>query len=229
MAPNKMESIILLAERGKVKADNCIFSLSNLVKSCTGTIPAIWVEKEATLALTNSEVKGHEKKNTIGLVCRLGTLLLENSILSNHKEGALLLWGIRDNHSKIVKNYIEDNSLGVHLVGEEFKLKIVSNSISRNQVGIKVGLACEPEISRNIITENEQGIEVHSAFPSIVLNKIEKNKQNGIFCRSYKRFLCKAHISKNVAIVGNCLNGVLVEGENNRSQIANNHLIGFNG
>lgn len=142
MAPNKMESIILLAERGRIKADNCIFSLSNLVKSCSSTIPAIWIEKEATLSLTNSEIKGHDKKNTIGVVCRLGTLLLENSILTNHKEGALLLWGVRDNHSKIVKNYLEDNSVGIHLVGEEFKLKIVSNSISRNQVGIKVGLAC---------------------------------------------------------------------------------------
>jgi parallel beta-helix repeat protein len=32
-----------------------------------------------------------------------------------------------------------------------------------------------------------------------------------------------------VAIVGNRLNGILIEGYNNRSQVTNNHLIGFNG
>ena len=83
-------------------------------------------------------------KSTIGIVCRLSTFSIENSILSNHKEGALLAWGIRGNNSKVIKNYIEDNSVGIHLVGEEFKLKIISNSIHKNTTGIKVGLACEP-------------------------------------------------------------------------------------
>jgi len=43
-------------------------------------------------------------------------------------------------------------------VGEEFKLKVISNSIRKNKVGIKVGLACEPDISRNMISENDEGI-----------------------------------------------------------------------
>ena len=112
-----MESIIVLIERGKFNASNCIFSLSYLVKSCASTIPAIWAEKDATLNLTNSEVKGHEVKSTIGIVCRLSTLHIENSIISNHKEGGLLLWGIKGNSSRVIKNYIEDNSVGIHLVG----------------------------------------------------------------------------------------------------------------
>ena len=106
MAPNKMESIIVLVERGKLNVDNCIFSLSYLVKSCNSTIPAIWVEKEATLNMINSEVKGHETKNTIGVVCRLSNFNIENSIISNHKEGGLLVWGIKSNTARVIKNYI---------------------------------------------------------------------------------------------------------------------------
>ena len=115
------------------------------------------------------------------------------------------------------------------MVGEEFRLKIISNSLNKNTVGIKVGLACEPEISRNMICENTEGIEINSAFPVISLNKIENNKGNGIVCRSYKKFLCKADIKKNVSIVGNGLNGVLLEGENNQTKLGSNHLIAFNG
>jgi hypothetical protein len=210
MAPNKMESIIVLVERGRLNATNCIFSLSYLVKSCATTIPAIWTEKDASLNLVNSEVKGHEVKNTIGIVCRLSTFSIENSSITNHKEGALLAWGIKGNSSKVVKSIIEDNSVGIHMVGEEFKLKVIGNNINRNSVGIKVGLACEPEISSNFILENNEGIEVNSAFPIISLNKIEKNKANGVVCRSYKKFLCKAEIKKNISIVGNKANGILL-------------------
>jgi hypothetical protein len=79
-----------------------------------------------------------------------------------------------------------------------------------------------------MIFENDFGIEVNSAFPIISLNKIEKNKRDGIVCRSYKKFLCKAIIKKNIGIAGNKMNGILIEGENNRTQILNNHMIGFN-
>jgi hypothetical protein len=141
MTANKMENIIVLLERGKAKINNCIFSLNYLVKSCNTIIPAIWVEKDGSLSLTHSEVKGHDSKDTVGIVCRLGIIVVENCTINNHREGGILVWGIRENSSRIIKNLIEDNSVGVHLVGEEFKLKIISNSIRKNKIGIKVGLA----------------------------------------------------------------------------------------
>lgn len=52
-----------------------------------------------------------------------------------------MLWGIKGNLSKIIKNYIEFNSIGVSLVGEEFKPRVISNSINKNKIGVKVGLA----------------------------------------------------------------------------------------
>lgn len=81
-----------------------------------------------------------------------------------------------------------------------------------NKVGVKVGLACEVEISRNLITENGNGIEVYSSFPLIYLNKIEKNSENGIVSSTYKRMICEAKIKKNSSITGNKQNGILVLG-----------------
>ena len=76
MTANKMENIIVLLERGKAKINNCIFSLNYLVKSCNSIIPAIWVEKDGSLCLTHSEVKGHDSKDTVGIVCRLGIIVV---------------------------------------------------------------------------------------------------------------------------------------------------------
>lgn len=130
---------------------NCILSLNYLVKSCNSTIPAVWIEKDGYLHLINTEVKGNENKETIGIVCKLGTLFVENSMVSNHKDGGILIWGIKGTNSKIIKSLIEGNSIGIHLVGEDFKLKIINNRILNNKTGIKVGLACEPDINSNII------------------------------------------------------------------------------
>lgn len=133
-------------------------------------------------------------------------------MISNHREGGVLIWGIKDTNSKVIKCLIEGNSIGVHMVGEEFKLKLVNNKILKNRIGVKVGLACEPEISSNMIFENREGIEVNSSFPVISFNRIERNTQNGIVCRSYKKFLCKAIIRKNIGIAANKLNGILISG-----------------
>ena len=155
---NKMESIIVLIEKGRVTMNNCILSLNYVVKSCNSTIPSIWMQKDSYLHMSDSEVKGNQSKDTIGIVCKLGNLYLQNSTITNHRQGGIIIWGIKANHCKIIKNIIEDNSKGITLVGEQFKLKIISNSIRKNKIGIKIGLACQPEINRNLISENQEGI-----------------------------------------------------------------------
>ena len=72
-------------------------------------------------------------------------------MVSNHKDGGILIWGIKGSNSKIIKSLIEGNSIGIHLVGEDFKLKVINNRILKNTTGIKDGLACEPDINSNII------------------------------------------------------------------------------
>lgn len=101
--------------------------------------------------MNDSEIKGNDSKDTIGIMCKLGIVNVSNSVLSDHREGAILAWGILDNPSKIIKNRIENSSVGIHVVGEEFKMKILQNQIVNNKIGVKVGLACEVDISRNYI------------------------------------------------------------------------------
>lgn len=76
MSFNKMDNIIVLLERGRATIANCILSLNYLVKSCNSTIPAVWVEKDGALRIAGTEVKGNDNKDTIGIVCKLGTLSL---------------------------------------------------------------------------------------------------------------------------------------------------------
>ena len=94
---------MVLVEKGVLRVENCLFSLNYLVKSCNTTLPALWVERDGTLHVLRSEVKGHETKGTIGIVNRLGVVNMQNSVVRNHKEGAVLLWGTKNNSSKINK------------------------------------------------------------------------------------------------------------------------------
>ncbi len=53
----------------------------------------------------------------MAVLCRLGVVNIKNSIISDHKEGGIIVWGVKDNLSKITKNKIERNSVGVHALG----------------------------------------------------------------------------------------------------------------
>ena len=226
---SKVENMIVYAERGRVHAVNCMFSLNYLVKACSLTIPAICIDKEGEMSISDSEIKGNSAKSTIGVICKLGSIVIENSVISDHQEGGVLAWGIKGNNSRLIKNKIQNNSVGIHAVGEEYSMKVCLNQVEGNAVGLKVGIGCEVEISRNSITDNGSGIEINSAFPTIYLNKINRQEENGIVSRTYKKMLCKATIKKNICIAGNRKNGILIEGENNKTKVVENYLIGFNG
>ena len=56
---NKIENIIMLVEVGRVNLSVCVFSLKYLVKSCLILIPAICVDRDGELNITDSEIKGN--------------------------------------------------------------------------------------------------------------------------------------------------------------------------
>lgn len=118
VAFNKIENMVMLLETGRVNLSMCVFSLKYLVKSCRVLIPVICVDKEGELVMTDSEIKGNEEKDTVGILCKLGTINLKNCIVSDHREGGIVVWGVKDNMSKLTKNKIERNSIGVHTLGE---------------------------------------------------------------------------------------------------------------
>jgi hypothetical protein len=56
-------------------------------------------------------------------------VIIENSIISDHKEGGVLAWGNKGNPSRLIKNKIVKNSVGIHAVGEEYNIKVCLNTI----------------------------------------------------------------------------------------------------
>ena len=56
---NKIENIVMLVEVGRVNLSVCVFSLKYLVKSCRILIPAICVDRDGELNITDSEIKGN--------------------------------------------------------------------------------------------------------------------------------------------------------------------------
>lgn len=94
---------------------------------------------------------------------------------------------------------------------------------------MKLGIGVKSEITGNLISENKNGIEIYSAFPLVLKNRVEKNSEDGIVIKSHKKLRCMATIKENYSVVGNKQNGIRIEGMNNFSRIVENYLIGFNG
>lgn len=48
-----IENMVLHAIRGRIVMESCLLSLAYIVKSCKNLIPAVYVEKEAELVMSN--------------------------------------------------------------------------------------------------------------------------------------------------------------------------------
>lgn len=57
-------------------------------------------------------------------MCKLGVLELENSLVTKHNQGGVLMWGLKDNRSKIARSAIEGNGVSINVVGKEFRVKL---------------------------------------------------------------------------------------------------------
>lgn len=44
--------------------------------------------------MSDSEIKGNQEKDTAGILCKLGVINLKNSVITDHKLGAAVIWGI---------------------------------------------------------------------------------------------------------------------------------------
>jgi hypothetical protein len=45
--------------------------------------------------MSDSEIKGNESKDTIGVLSKLGIVNMKNCVVSDHKEGGIITWGIK--------------------------------------------------------------------------------------------------------------------------------------
>lgn len=223
-----IENMILFVKRGRISMESCLLSLAYIVKSCKNLIPAVYIERDAELSMSACEVKGNEEHATVGVLNKLGKVECKSCRVMNHKLGGIIVWSVANSTSRIMSSLIEDCNVGVHLVGEENSTLVIQNTVTKCEIGIKLGIGSKAELSGNMISENVTGVDAHSCFPLILKNRIEKNQQDGLRIRSHKKLRCMATIKENYSIVGNGHNGIQVEGVNNFTRILQNHLIGFN-
>ena len=84
------------------------------------------------------------------------------------------------------------------------------------------------KIFGNEIKTNNIGIEVISADPLILNNRIDKNYTDGIITKVYEGLRCDGRIKSNQTISGNKENGIHCTGARNFTRIESNTFIGYN-
>ena len=77
-------------------------------------------------------------------------------------------------------------------------------------------------INNHILETYGNGLVIQSSDPFVFNNRIEKNKENGIYSYSYQdKIRCDGKIKRN-EIQANNENGIFVKGYNNRAIIEAN-------
>ena len=106
MKPENVENIVVWVKSGTLILESSLLSLSFIVKSCNAVVPAVFVNKQAKILMNMCEVRGNVDHETIGVISKEGIVELNGCRFSNHKNGAILLWGTSNNNSKITHTSI---------------------------------------------------------------------------------------------------------------------------
>ncbi|CAK85226.1 unnamed protein product (macronuclear) [Paramecium tetraurelia] len=226
---------VVLLNGGKLFMEDCLIALNFIVKSFKGILPGIAINNGAEALFIRCEIKGTSSKNqdakTIGILLRLGDLIIKDSKVHNHTYGGILIQQAITNKSVRIMNskIIQNKKVGIHVVGADAIPQIELCRIENNEgPGIKVGIGNKAKIFGNEIKTNIVGIEVLSADPQIFNNKIDKNFTDGILTKVFEQLRCDGKIKSNQTISGNKENGIHCTGQNNYTRIESNTFIGYN-
>ncbi|KRX05550.1 Pectin lyase fold/virulence factor [Pseudocohnilembus persalinus] len=226
----EMNCILLVQGGGIVHLEECLLSLNFIVNNYKNILPAIVIDKGCTFSMNRVEITGNKHHETIGVIVKQANCSISESKIHRHLMGGILVWALPKNNVKILNSKVIFNKkVGIHVIGNDSNPLIEGNKIEHNQgSGIKIGIANKTLIARNEIKLNQIGVEVVSGEPTIIINKIDKNFEDGVFTYTHKNFRCDAKIITNLSIAGNKENGVFCKGMNNFTVVQNNYFIGYN-
>lgn len=124
---------------------------------------------------------------------------------------------------------VKDNTVaGVQVIGDSTSPFIEFCTFQNNKgPGIQVMLGNTCQVKKNTLNNNENGIEIVSADPTLIKNTINMNKATGIKTETVDDLLCCAIIKNNV-ISSNNNYGIHVFGKNNQTRIEFNDEISYN-
>eukprot|EP01017_Pseudomicrothorax_dubius_P037831 TRINITY_DN5597_c0_g1_i1.p1 TRINITY_DN5597_c0_g1~~TRINITY_DN5597_c0_g1_i1.p1 ORF type:complete len:544 (+),score=130.28 TRINITY_DN5597_c0_g1_i1:50-1681(+) len=220
---------LIMVNSGKVIMEDMILSFNFLPRVFNGIIPAMIVNDGCEASLKKCEIKGNKNYSTIGIILKNCDAKITECKIHNCRLGGILMLLTKNNQVNISSSKILFNDmLGIQCLGAEAAPAIESCKIENNNgPGISVGISNQATIQKNEIRLNKYGIEVLSADPLIISNKIDKNYADGIVTRVYEELRCEPQIFNN-EISGNKENGIHVMGAGNFSRIDANVFIGYN-
>jgi parallel beta-helix repeat protein len=179
--------------KGKVCIEECKFSLNVLKEENKMTItPCIVIERAGQLFMTRCELFGtsNQSQTTIGVLSKRGSAVIKESTFMNHRKSALYFSGCKDSLVTVSNCQIQKCYNGITLMGD-FKGTFENNIIEDcENIGVKIGMCCQPRLAYNTIKHNYVGIDYVNSDPHITNNLVTMNKKDGIVSRSKELIRC---------------------------------------
>jgi F-box protein 11 len=86
---------VVLLKGGKLFMEDCLIALNFIIKNFKGILPAVVVSENTEAIINRCEIKGTSSKNqdarTIGILVKLGDLLIKDSKVHNQTNGGILV------------------------------------------------------------------------------------------------------------------------------------------
>jgi F-box protein 11 len=225
---SKVDSMILV-KHGGIILRNCLMTLSYLSKCNQNVVPMICLCPGTYNTITSCELRGSLEYPTTGIVSNKAKLIVKDTNISNFAKGGIMVWCEEDDCVKILTSTVSKcQSHGIQAMGSsEFPLIEFCTIEDNKGCGIQVCTGNSAQIRRNDIHNNEEGVEIISADPTLYKNTITKNNLNGIMTRAVEDLICSPKISDN-NVSSNRNNGIHCVGYNNLTRIQENPSISFN-
>ena len=92
-----LSNCVVLLRGGKLFMEDCLLALNFIIKNFKGILPAVVVGENTEAIINRCEIKGTSSKNqdakTIGILVKLGDLLIKDSKVHNQTHGGILVQG----------------------------------------------------------------------------------------------------------------------------------------
>jgi F-box protein 11 len=201
---------------GSIIMRNCLVSLKSLPENIKSMIPALVVMPTSKINIVTTEFRGNESIMTAGIISMNADVLISNSKFHNFKAGAIFVLGASDTNIKVSDSEIAKCGIvGIYSQGSDCKPLFLRMKISYIEgPAVRIYKANRAKIKGCEIFKCHTGIEVISADPFIIMNKIYKNYENGILTVSKGGLRWDALLKFN-EIYKNKENGIIWGGKGN--------------
>ena len=207
---------ICYVKSGGIMFRHCTLTLKSHKKKLKSRIPIIVTFPRTFLNLTSCSVLGNEENHNAACILMNSDVFISDSEFKDFRAGAIYCLANPDNTVEIQDSTISNcEVMGIYIQGEGAKQLIQRIKVDKILgPGLKVAKGNYCKIKGCEVKSSRCGVHVTSAQPYILMNTFSHNYENGIFTETHKGLRCDAIIMLN-KIEKNKHNGILCIGENN--------------